>query len=36
MKTSYEFSIPLDDCGTTTGRTMDNVIVIQTDEVIQV
>jgi hypothetical protein len=37
---SYSFVIPLNDCGTVPsggfGRTVDNIIVIQTDDTVQV
>lgn len=39
-KSSYSFVVPLHDCGTAPsggfGRTVDNVIVIQTDDTVQV
>jgi hypothetical protein len=39
-KSSYKFVIPLHDCGTSPsggfGRTVDNIIVIQTDDTVQV
>ena len=39
-KRSYNFVIPLHDCGTTQtggfGKTVDNIIVIQSDDTVQV
>jgi len=34
-RSSFTFSIPADGCGTIKGATLDNVIVIQTDGVVQ-
>ncbi|CAB3376481.1 Hypothetical predicted protein [Cloeon dipterum] len=34
-RSSFEFTIPTSGCGTTKGATVDNIIVIQTDGVVQ-